>query len=72
MWTEITRPQYERSDLRYASDLKDAEWHLIMVLLPPVKRLGRPRTTNLREVVSAILYMARRGCQWRMLPRVTA
>ena len=57
MWTEITRPQYERSGLRYASDLKDGEWNLIMLLLPPVKRLGRPRTTDLREVLNAILYM---------------
>ena len=61
MWTGITRPQYERSGLRYASDLKDEEWNLIMPLLPPVKRLGRPRTTNLREVLNAILYMARTG-----------
>ena len=29
MWTEITRPQYERSGLRYASDLKDEEWNVI-------------------------------------------
>ena len=69
MWTEITRPQYERSGLRYASDLKDDEWNLIMPLLPPVKRLGRPRRTDLREVLNAILYMARTGCQWRMLPK---
>ncbi len=69
MWTEITRPQYERSGLRYTSVMKDEEWNLIMPLLPPVNRLGRPRTTNLREVLNAILYMARTGCQWRMLPR---
>ena len=69
MWTEITRPQYGRSDLRYASDQKDGEWNLIMPLLPPVKRLGRRRTTDLREVLNPILYMARTGCQWRMLPK---
>ncbi len=69
MWTEITRRQYERSGLRYASDMTDEEWNLIMPLLPPVKRLGRPRTTNLREVLNAILYMARTGCQWRMVPK---
>jgi len=69
MWTEITRPQYERSGLRYASDLTDGEWNLIMVLLPAAKQLGRPRTTDLREVVNAIFYMARTGCQWRMLPK---
>lgn len=69
MWTEITRANYDRSDLRYASDLTDAEWALIEAFLPPAKRLGRPRTTDLREVVNALLYMMRTGCQWRMLPR---
>ena len=37
--------------------------------LPARKRHGRPRTTDLRELLNAILYMARTGCQWRMLPR---
>ena len=69
MWTEITRPQYERSGLRYASDLTDIEWKVIAPHLPVRKRHGRPRTTDLREVLNAILYMARTGCQWRMLPR---
>ena len=68
MWTEITRPQYERSGLRYASDLTDKEWKVIAPHLPARKRHGRPRTTDLREVLNAILYMARTGCQWRMLP----
>ena len=69
MWTETTRAKYERAGLRYASDLTDAEWGMIGALLPPRKRLGRPRTTAMREVVNAILYMARTGCQWRMLPQ---
>lgn len=60
MWTEITRPKYERSGLRHASDLMDEEWNLIMPLLPPARRLKRPRRTDLREVLNAILYMARR------------
>ena len=71
MWTETTRPKYERKGLRYASDLTEAEWGVIGPLLPPCKRLGRPRTTDLREVVNAILYMARTGCQWPMLPNST-
>ena len=37
--------------------------------MPAVKRLGRRRETNLRSVLDAILYMARTGCQWRMLPK---
>ena len=69
MWTEITRRQYERGGLRYASDLTDAEWAVIEPLMPPAKRVGRPRTTELREVVNAILYLLRAGCPWRFLPR---
>ncbi len=49
MWTEIPRPEYERFGLRYASDLNYEEWNLVMPLLPPVKRLGRPRATNLAQ-----------------------
>ena len=40
MWTEITRPKYERVGLRYASDLTDAEWALIEPYMPPPKRIG--------------------------------
>ena len=69
MWTEITRRQYERDGERYASDLWDEEWEVLEPRLPAVKRLGRPRTTSLREVVNAILYLLRGGCAWRMLPR---
>ena len=68
MWTEITRPKYEREGLCYASDLTDREWQLIAPFLPPTKAVGRPRTTDLREVVNAILYLLRSGCPWRMLP----
>src|SRR5215469_8923721 len=69
MWTEITRPKYERAGRRYASDLTDAEWRLIEPFMPSVKRLGRPRQADLRAVVDAILYIARTGCQWRLLPK---
>jgi transposase len=69
MWTEITRPKYERAGRRYASDLTDAEWRLIEPYMPAVKRLGRPRETDLRAIVDAILYIARTGCQWRLLPK---
>src|SRR5271169_6137874 len=68
MWTEITRRKYEREGQRYASDLTDAEWALIEPHMPGVKRLGRPRETELRAVLDAILYIVRTGCQWRMLP----
>ena len=69
MWTKITRPKYERTGQRYASDLTDREWAVIEPFMPAPKRLGRPRETDLRAVLDAILYMARSGCQWRMLPK---
>jgi transposase len=69
MWTDSARRQYQRSGPRYASDLTDDEFALIEPMLPAVKRGGRRRTTALREVLNAILYLLRTGCQWRMLPK---
>lgn len=68
-WTEITREQYRRDKLRYASDMTDGEWALIKRLLPRANRLGRPRKTDQRSVVEAVLYILSTGCQWRALPR---
>jgi len=47
-----------------------AEWALIAPLMPRPKITGRPRTTDLRDVFDAILYIATTGCQWRMLPNL--
>jgi transposase len=69
MWTETTQQQYRRDGLRYASDVSDAEWAQIEALLPVPKRLGRPRTTPMRQVVNALLYLLTTGCQWRLLPK---
>jgi transposase len=68
-WTKITRAQYLRNGLRYASDMTDAEWRLIARRLPSRRRLGRPREVDLRRVVEAILFILSTGCQWRALPR---
>lgn len=68
-WTEAARQEYRRDCPRYASDLMDREWALIEPFMPPPNRLGRPRTTDLREVMNALLYIASTGCQWRMLPK---
>lgn len=68
-WTEITRPQYWRGHLRYASDTTAAEWLVLCALLPPPCRVGRPREVDLRAVMDAILYLLMSGCQWRMLPQ---
>ena len=68
MWTETTRRQYRREDLRSASDMTDAEWALIEPHLPAAKRLGRPRRVVLRAVVEALLYLLRTASPWRLLP----
>jgi transposase len=68
-WTEITRAQYRRDGLRYASDTTDPEWTVIEPYLPPAAACGRPRAHDLRDVVNAIFYVAQSGCQWRMLPK---
>ena len=67
-WSELTRPQDVRTGGRYASDTTPREWALIAGLLPAAKRVGRPRTTGLRDVFDVMLYLATTGCQWRMLP----
>ena len=72
MWTEITHPKYERKGAGYSSNLSDAEWAMIEPRLPQRNRLGRPPKTETRNVVNALLYMVRTGCQWRQLPRVSA
>jgi putative transposase len=68
-WTEITRQQYRRDGLRYASDMTDAEWKLIEPSMPGRCRRGRPREISLRVIMNAILYIAACGCQWRALPK---
>lgn len=52
----------------YPSDLTDAQWALLEPLLPDARPGGRPRKTDLRAVVNAILYRNRNGCTWRALP----
>jgi len=49
----------------YPSDLTDEQWELVAPLIPPAR--GR-RVVDIREVVNAILYVTRTGCQWRYLP----
>lgn len=56
----------------YDSDISDMQWELIQRLLPPIKSNpttgGRPPKYTRRELLNAILYVARAGCQWRLLP----
>lgn len=51
----------------YASDVSDAQWAIIEPLIP-VYAWGRPRELKMRDVVNAIFYISKTGCQWKMLP----
>jgi putative transposase len=71
MWTPETRgrmAEIRKKLKRYPTDMTDEEWSVIEPLLPAPARKGRPRKTNLREVVNAIRYLVRTGCGWEMLP----
>lgn len=69
MWTKQHRKTYVRVGGRYPSDMTDGEWARLEPLIPPAKPGGRPRLTNMREAINAILYLLRTGCPWRYLPR---
>jgi transposase len=71
MWNTATRGRMvaiEKKTKRYPSDLTEEEWVALEVFLPQPAQRGRRRTTDLREVVNALRYMVRSGCEWRMLP----
>lgn len=59
MWTEEARGLHEAREGRYPSDLTDAEWAIIGPMIPPAKSGGRPRDTDMREVMNAVRYVAR-------------
>jgi len=69
MWTNENRARYDRSNLRYPSDLTDDEWKLVAPLIPPAKRGGDKRTVVMREVVNGLMYVLSTGCQWRAIPK---
>ncbi len=69
MWTTENRTLYDRSQLRYPSDLTDEEWALVEPMIPPAKRGGGKRTVVMREVVNGVMYILSTGCQWRALPK---
>jgi putative transposase len=52
----------------YPTDLSDAQWGLVQPWIPSAKPGGRPRKTDMREVLNAIFYLTREGCSWRALP----
>jgi len=69
MWMSENRARYDRSKLRYPSDMTDEEWALIGPLIPPAKRGGNKRTVDVREVLNGLLYILSTGCQWAALPK---
>jgi transposase len=69
MWTAKNRKQYDRSRLRYPSDLTDEEWARVAPLIPPGRRGGNRRHVDVREVMNGIMYVLSTGCQWRAIPK---
>lgn len=69
MWTAENRGRYDRSKLRYPSDLTEEEWALVQPLIPPAKRGGNRRHVAEREIVNGLMYVLATGCQWRAVPK---
>src|SRR5271155_4041180 len=69
MWTAKNRGRYDRSALRYPSDLTDDEWAYVEPLIPPARRGGNRRHIDVREVMNGIMYILSTGCQWRAIPK---
>ena len=57
------------SKRKYPSDLSDQEWEQLKAYPPAPKWRGRPRLHSTREILDAVFYVLKSGCQWRMLPR---
>ena len=57
------------SHMPYPTDITDAQWAELAPRLAQTAGPGRPRTVDVRQVLNALLYKNRTGCQWRMLPQ---
>ena len=66
MWTPEDRAWV--GDFGAGQALSDEQYGLIEPLIPPAKSGGRPRTTDLRQLLDGLFYVVRTGCQWRHLP----
>jgi transposase len=69
MWTNENRGRYDRSRLRYPSDLTDEEWAHVAPLIPQGKQGGSKRKVVMRAVVNGLMYVLSTGCQWRAIPK---
>src|SRR5258706_15418275 len=65
-YTESATPDPSK---RYASDLDDQEFEIIVPYVAHPSGSGKKRTVNIRDVLNAIFYRVKTGCQWRMLPK---
>jgi putative transposase len=66
MWTPADRVLV--GDFGSGQALTDDQFRLLEPLIPPAKPGGRPRTTNIRNLLDGLFYLVRTGCQWRHLP----
>lgn len=55
--------------LGYKTNLTDAQWALIKGFIPRPKKGGRPRSTDMRQVLDGVMYVVTQGCKWRALPK---
>ena len=62
MWTSKNRGRYDRSRLRYPSNLTDEEWALVEPVIPPAKRGGNRRHVVVRDVVNGLMYILSTAC----------
>ena len=58
----------EAQKQKYSTDMTDRQWEILKPLMPKPKKGGRPRKVDIREVINAIFYITKTGCQWRLLP----
>jgi putative transposase len=66
MWTAESRVFV--GDFGAGQALSDDQYRLLEPLIPPPRPGGRPRTTNMRQLLDGLFYLVRTGCQWRHLP----
>ena len=66
MWTSESRALV--GDIGAGQALSDDQYGLLAPLIPPPKPGGRPRTTDMRQLLDGLFYVVRTGCQWRHLP----
>ena len=75
MWTAEQRARHKVAKSKerrgYPTDISDTEWKLVEPVLPGAARTRRPRKTALREVINALRYLGRSGCEWRICPTIS-